>query len=130
MLKVCRTSGPTACYRHWLSSGQYVWKVTDRRKNPWCTKTASNLQPSDLCSNAYRILPGNQDIFYLLFFMYIFISKGTLESDLLSWSTSCGTYTRHCFIDMLPSLRNNENPRHKWWGTWPTITPLWTTLTA
>ena len=31
--------------------GQYVWKVADRRKNPWCTKTASNLQPSDLLSN-------------------------------------------------------------------------------
>ena len=32
------------------------------------TKTASNLQPSDLCSNAYRSLPGDQDIVSLLFF--------------------------------------------------------------
>ena len=38
--------------------GQYVCKVAGRRKNPWCTKTASNLQPSDLRSNAYRSLPG------------------------------------------------------------------------
>ena len=30
-----------------LFSGQYVWKVADRRKNPWCTKTALNLQPSN-----------------------------------------------------------------------------------
>ena len=44
--------------------GQYVWKVTDRRKNPWCT---SHLQPSNLRSNAYRSLPGDQDIFSLLF---------------------------------------------------------------
>ena len=47
--------------------GQYVWKVADRRKNPWCTKTASNLQPSNLRWNAYRSLPGDQDIFSLLF---------------------------------------------------------------
>ena len=47
--------------------GQYIWKVADRRKNPWCTRTATNLQPSDLCSNAYRSLPGDQDIFSLLF---------------------------------------------------------------
>ena len=47
--------------------GQYVWKVADRRKNPWYTRTASNLQPFDLCSNAYRNLPGDQDIFSLLF---------------------------------------------------------------
>ena len=26
-----------------LNLGQYVWKVADRRKNPWCTRTASNL---------------------------------------------------------------------------------------
>ena len=42
--------------------GQYAWKVADRRKNPWYTRTASNLQPSDLRSNAYRSLPGDQDI--------------------------------------------------------------------
>ena len=30
-------------------------------------KTASNLQPSDLHSNTYRSLPGDQDIFSLLF---------------------------------------------------------------
>ena len=53
---------------------QYVWKVTDRRKNPWCTRTASNLQPSDLRSNAYRSLPGDQDIFSLLF-SYIYIHR-------------------------------------------------------
>ena len=28
---------------------------------------ALNLQPSDLCSNAYRSLPGSQDVFFLLF---------------------------------------------------------------
>jgi len=50
-----------------LSLGQYVWKVADRRKNAWCTKTALNLQPSNLCSNAYRSLSGDQDIFSLLF---------------------------------------------------------------
>ena len=54
--------------------GQYLWKVADKRKNPWCTKTASNLQPSDLCLNAYRSLPGDQDIFSLLFScIYIYI---------------------------------------------------------
>ena len=51
--------------------GQYVWKVADRRKNPWCTKTASNLQPSDLCSNANRSLPGNQDISPCFFHVFI-----------------------------------------------------------
>jgi len=47
--------------------------------------TASKLQPSDLCSNAYRSLPGNQDIFSLLFsciYFPVFISTGALESDL------------------------------------------------
>jgi len=43
-----------------LSLGQYVWKVVDRKK-------IHDSQPSDLCSNAYRSLPGNQDIFSLLF---------------------------------------------------------------
>ena len=42
-------------------------KFQTGEKNPWCTKTASNLQPFDLCSNAYRSLPGDQDIFSLLF---------------------------------------------------------------
>jgi len=50
-----------------LSWGKCISKIADRRKNPWCTRTASNLQPSDLCSNAYRNLPGDQDIFSLLF---------------------------------------------------------------
>ena len=54
--------------------GQYVWKVAGRRKNPWCTKTASDLQPSDLRSNAYRSLPGDRDIFSLLF-SYIYIHR-------------------------------------------------------
>ena len=53
------------------------------------TKTASNMQPSDLCLNAFRSLPGDQDAFSLFF--HAFISTGTLESDLLSCSTSCGT---------------------------------------
>ena len=41
----------------------YVWKVADMRKNPWCTKTALNLQPSDLSSftsqisSTYQIIP-------------------------------------------------------------------------
>ena len=48
-----------------LSLGHYVWKVADRRKNPWCNKTASNLQTSNLRLSAYRSLPGNQDIFSL-----------------------------------------------------------------
>ena len=44
--------------------------------------TASNLQPFDLRLNAYRSLPGDQDIFCLFF--HVFISRGTVESDLLS----------------------------------------------
>jgi len=45
-------------------------------KNPRCTKTASSLQPSDLCSNAYRSLPGDQDIYiYLYLFMCVCSSK-------------------------------------------------------
>ena len=36
-----------------------------------------------LRSNAYRSLPGHQDIFSLLF--HAFISTGTLESDLISY---------------------------------------------
>ena len=32
-----------------------------------------NLQPSDLCLNAYRNLPGNQDIFSLHIYIYIYI---------------------------------------------------------
>jgi len=52
--------------------GQYVWKVADRRKeNPWCTRTASNLQPSDL-RERLQSLPGDQDIFSLAFFMYLY----------------------------------------------------------
>ena len=57
-----------------LGLGQYVWKVADRRKNPWCTKTASNLQPSDLRLNAYRSLLGNQDI-SPCFFSCIYIHR-------------------------------------------------------
>ena len=45
-----------------------------------------SLEP-DLNLNTNRGLPGDQDIFSLLF--YVFISTGTLESDLLSFS--CGT---------------------------------------
>ena len=72
---VCRIPGPTAQSVGYqvlqptkdVKLGQCVWKVADRRKNPWCTKTASNLQPSDLRLNAYRSLSGDQDIFSLLF---------------------------------------------------------------
>ena len=53
------------------------------------TWAASNLQPSDYRSNAYRCLPGSQDIFFLCF--HVFVSIGTLESDLLSLSTPSGT---------------------------------------
>ena len=48
-LRVCRTLGPTACLK----------KLTEnagRKKIHDCTLTASNLQPSNLCSNAYRSL--------------------------------------------------------------------------
>ena len=65
MLKACRTPGPTALKT--LSLGQYVWKIEYSRKSPRCTKTASNLQLSDLHLNAYKSLPGDQDIFSLLF---------------------------------------------------------------
>ena len=45
-----------------------------------------NLQPSDLLSNAYRSLPGNQDGFF-----HVLVSTGILESNLLSFKYPCET---------------------------------------
>ena len=56
-------------------------KKAERRKIHGWTWEASNLPPSNLCSNTYSSLPGGQGVFLL------FISIGTLESDLLSQST-------------------------------------------
>ena len=55
--------------------------VKEEKIHDW-TWAASNLQPSDLRSNAYRSLPGDQDIFSLLF-SCIYIHRN-LESDLFS----------------------------------------------
>ena len=56
------------------------------------TWAASNLEPSDICSNTYRSLPGSQEVFsFSITQFHVFVSKGTLVSDLLSQSTPCGT---------------------------------------
>ena len=47
---------------------------------------ASKLQPSNLRSNAYRSLPGDQDVFF-----QVFLSIGTLVSNSLPCSTTDGT---------------------------------------
>ena len=44
------------------------------------TWAALNLQPSDLCTNAYRSLPGGQDIFSLSI-SCICIHGNSIESD-------------------------------------------------
>jgi len=77
---------------NWTKS---IWKVEER---PWA---ASNLQPSNLCSNAYRLTAiqftlkclqesarWSGNFFFL--FSCICINR-TLESDLLSLSTPSGT---------------------------------------
>jgi len=46
------------------------------------SQAALNLQPSDLCSNAFRSPPDSEDIFSLLF--YGSISIETLENDSLT----------------------------------------------
>ena len=38
---------------------------------------ASNLQPSDLRSDAYRSLPGGQDVFFLTQWMHVSTSVAT-----------------------------------------------------
>ena len=66
----------------------------DRRKkiHDAPIKTASNLQPSDLRSNAYRSLPGNQDNFSLLF-SCIYIHRNTYFLEVLLVEPN-----GHCFI--------------------------------
>jgi len=58
VLKICRTPGPTACLKMLNKVCLKSWR---REKNfhDW-TWAALNLQPSDLCSNAYRSLQGGQ----------------------------------------------------------------------
>ena len=58
-------------------------------------------QPSDLRSNAYRSLPGGQDVFSLLF--HVIISIGILESNSLSLSTANRTKWTLVYLLMLYS---------------------------
>ena len=64
-LNVCRTLGPTACSK--MLSDKHVWKRCRKEKKsmivprqPW---TCSHLIYT---RNAYRSLPGNQDVFSVL----------------------------------------------------------------
>ena len=52
---------------------------------------ASNLQPSDLHLNAYRSLPGGQDVFFS-YFLQVFLSIGTLVSNLVPLSITESYY--------------------------------------
>jgi len=56
----------------------------EKKFHDW-TWAVLNLQPSDLCSNAYRSLPGGQ--VYSPCYFHVSISIGTPESDSLSSST-------------------------------------------
>ena len=69
-----------------------MFQVGERRKIHNCTWpwAASNLQPSSLCSNANRSLPGNQDVFFLIF-SSIYIHIGTLVSNSLPLGITDGT---------------------------------------
>jgi len=62
VLKVCRTPGPTACLKMLSKVCLKSW----RRK---ISMAALNLQPSDLCSNTYRSLPGGQVFFSLCIYI-------------------------------------------------------------
>ena len=64
-LKVCWTPSLTACLKM-FTENMFEKDARRRKKIHDCTQTASKLQPSDLHSNAYRSLLGNQDIFSLL----------------------------------------------------------------
>ena len=71
---------------------------------------ASNLQPSDLRSNAYRSLPGGQDVSPCYF--HVIISIGILESNSLSLSTPSRTkwtLVYICFTALVKVCRTPDN---------------------
>ena len=64
--------------------------------------TGPNLQPFDLCSNAYRRLPDSQDVFALSI-SCICIHRNS-KSDLLSQSTTCGTKWTTVYLQYYASI--------------------------
>ena len=91
--KVCRTPGPTAYLK--LLHKVTIFEKVEKGEKSIGSLAASNLQPSNWRSNAYRSVPGSQDVFS---WIYAFI--GALKSDLLSQSTPCGTKWRRYHMDI------------------------------
>ena len=52
------------------------------------------LQPSNLRSNTYRSLPGNQDIFSLLFHVFYILNDFVASPAVLLWWKDCRTTRR------------------------------------
>jgi len=65
-------------------------KIRRKKRKPWA---ASNLQPSDLRSNAYRSLPGGQVIFSSYFHVFVFID----------FNYQCGAFwfLQEVFVDVM-----------------------------
>ena len=87
----------------------------------------SNLQPSNLRSNAYRSLPGDQDIFSLLF-SCIFLSTGTLDINFIFVTRSdkkglIAHNRKSNFFTQIQSYMNALAIRFQC-QTWPVITDL------
>jgi len=71
---------------------KHVWKRCKKEKNHDCIQTASNLPTSKLQSNTYRSLPGDQDVFSLLFHVHVYLYVHThngVTTMILSLQTRC-----------------------------------------
>jgi len=92
--KCWRSVGHQAHYRCWVEDSMFG-KLQTGERNPWCTRTASNPIYAWTLTGVCQAIR----VFSPCFF-HVFISTGTLESDLLSWSTSCGTFFRSLYSSL------------------------------